>query len=287
MDIQNIRAFLAVSETASFSRAAEALHLTQPAVSKRIQTMEQFLDISLFDRIGKSVQLTEAGQALIPGYQRILDELEESERIISNLHETTSGHLRFATSHHIGLHRLPAILGKFSKQYPDVDLELQFMDSEQACQQVLHGDIELGIVTLPSQPDKRLSLKKVWNDPMHCVVAANHPLAAGKVTRKQLLQKPSILPSYGTYTRTLINRALQLDDNINILIETNYLETIKAMVETGLGWGVIPDSMIDDSLKVIDIKTTKMQRELGVVFHKARTRSGPANALLQLLSGNK
>ncbi|MCK5001636.1 MAG: LysR family transcriptional regulator [Gammaproteobacteria bacterium] len=287
MDIQNIRAFLAVSETASFSRAAEALHLTQPAVSKRIQTMERFLDISLFDRIGKSVQLTEAGQALIPGYQRILDELEESERIISNLHETTSGHLRFATSHHIGLHRLPAILGKFSKQYPDVDLELQFMDSEQACQQVLHGDIELGIVTLPSQPDKRLSLKKVWNDPMHCVVAANHSLAAGKVTRKQLLQKPSILPSYGTYTRALINHALQLDDNINILIETNYLETIKAMVETGLGWGVIPDSMIDDSLKVIDIKTTKMQRELGVVFHKARTRSGPANALLQLLSGNK
>jgi DNA-binding transcriptional LysR family regulator len=287
MDIQNIRAFLAVSETGSFSRAAEALHLTQPAVSKRIQTMEQFLDIHLFDRIGKSVQLTETGQALIPGYRRILDELEESERIISNLRETTRGHLRFATSHHIGLHRLPAVLGQFSKQYPEVDLELKFMDSEQACQQVLHGDIELGIVTLPSQPDKRLSLQTVWNDPMHCVVAAAHPLASGKITRKQLLSQPSILPSSGTYTRALINHALQLDDNTNILIETNYLETIKAMVETGLGWGVIPDSMLDDSLKIIDMKTTKMQRELGVVFHKARTRSGPANALLQLLSDSK
>ena len=287
MDIQNIRAFLAVSETASFSRAAEALHLTQPAISKRIQTMEKHLDISLFDRIGKSVQLTEAGQALIPTYQRILDELEESERIISNLRETTRGHLRFATSHHVGLHRLPKVLGQFAKQYPDVDLELQFMDSEQACQQVLHGDIELGIVTLPSQPDKRLNLQTVWNDPMHCVVAANHPLATGKVTRKQLLREPSILPSHGTYTRALIDRALQLDEQTNILIETNYLETIKAMVETGLGWGVIPDSMLDDSLKIIDIKTVKMQRELGVVFHKARTRSSPANALLQLLSEKK
>ena len=284
MDIHNIRAFLSVSETRSFSRAAEALHLTQPAISKRIQTMEQSLDIRLFDRIGKSVQLTEAGQALIPAYQRILDELEESERIISNLRETTRGHLRFATSHHIGLHRLPAVLGKFAKEYPDVDLELQFMDSEQACQQVLHGDIELGIVTLPSQPDERLSLQTIWHDPMHCVAAANHPLAKGKVTRKQLLQAPSILPSHGTYTRALINNALKLDDNINILIETNYLETIKAMVETGLGWGVIPDSMLDDSLKIIEMKTTKMQRELGVVFHKSRTRSGPANALLQLLS---
>ena len=287
MDIQNIRAFLAVSETESFSRAAEALYLTQPAISKRIQTMEKFLDIRLFDRIGKSVQLTEAGQALIPAYQRILDELEESERIISNLRETTRGHLRFATSHHVGLHRLPAVLGQFAKEYPDVDLELQFMDSEQACQQVLHGDIELGIVTLPSQPDKRLSLQTVWNDPMHCVVATDHPLAKGKVTRNQLLQEPSILPSHGTYTRALINHALKLDENTNILIETNYLETIKAMVETGLGWGVIPDSMLDNSLKVIDIRTIKMQRELGVVFHKSRTRSGPANALIKLLGNNK
>ena len=286
MDIQNIRAFLAASETESFSRAAEALHLTQPAVSKRIQSMEHHLDIKLFDRIGKSVQLTEAGLALIPGYQRILDELEESERIISNLRESTRGHLRFATSHHVGLHRLPAVLGQFAKAYPDVDLELQFMDSEQACQQVLHGDIELGIVTLPSQPDERLHLETVWHDPMHCVVAAGHPLASGKVTRKQLLQAPSILPSHGTYTRALIDHALQLDDNINILIETNYLETIKAMVETGLGWGVIPDSMLDESLKIINIKTVKMQRELGVVFHKSRTRSGPANALLNSLNSS-
>lgn len=288
MDIQNIRAFLAVSETASFSRAGERLHLTQPAISKRIQAMEQFLDIKLFDRIGKSVQLTEAGQALIPGYRRILDELEESERIISNLRQTTRGHLRFATSHHIGLHRLPAVLRQFSRQYPEVDLELQFMDSEQACQQVLHGEIELGIVTLPSQPDARLTLQTIWHDPMHCVVATDHPLASTeKVSRKQLLQQPSILPSTDTYTRALINHALQLDEHSNILMETNYLETIKAMVETGLGWGVIPDSMLNASLKIVAVKTGKMQRELGVVFHKSRTRSGPANALLTLLSDHK
>ena len=285
MDIQNIRAFLAVSETGSFSRAAETLHLTQPAISKRIQTMEQHLDISLFDRIGKSVQLTEAGQALIPGYRRILDEISESERIVSNLRETTRGHLRFATSHHIGLHRLPAVLRQFSKDYPDVVLELQFMDSEQACQQVLHGDIELGIVTLPTQPDKRLTLQNVWHDPMHCVVATDHPLATNnKINRAELLSHPSILPSSDTYTRALINRALKLDDDSNILMETNYLETIKAMVETGIGWGVIPDSMLEASLKVIDMKNIKMQRELGVVFHKSRTRSGPANALLELLN---
>ncbi len=284
MGIQSIRAFLKVYETGSFSRAADALFITQPAISKRIATLEQSLDTSLFDRIGKTVQLTEAGTALLPGYQRIMEEITESQRIISNLRETTSGQLKLATSHHIGLHRLPPVLRQFSRKYPEVALELQFMDSEQATQLVIQGEIELGIITLPSQADERLSLKKIWPDPMHCVVASDHPLAANqKITRQQLLDEPSILPSTGTYTRALINTALKITDETNILMETNYLETIKAMVKIGLGWGVIPESMLDDSLSILPLKKIKMERELGVVFHKARTSSSAANALMGLL----
>jgi DNA-binding transcriptional LysR family regulator len=284
MDIQNIRAFLMVSETSSFSRAAETLHLTQPAVSKRIQAMEQSLDIALFDRIGKSVRLTEAGQAIIPGCQRILDEIEENQRIISNLRDSTRGQLSLATSHHIGLHRLPPVLRSFAKNYPEVELDMYFMDSETACQQVIHGDIELAIITLPEHPDERLSTQRIWLDPMHCVISSSHDLAAKKkITRQQLLTVPAILPTSGTTTRELINRALGLNEDTNILLETSYLETIKAMIGTGLGWGVLPDSMLDDTLKTINLKNVKMQRELGVVTHKARTRSSPANALLKIL----
>ena len=284
MDIQSIQAFLKVSELGSFSRAAEQLFITQPAVSKRIQALENSLNTILFDRIGKSVQLTEAGLALMPNYLRIIEELDESRRIISNLRENTSGILKLATSHHIGLHRLPPILKQYSQAFPDVTLELQFMDSEQATQLVLQGEIELGIITLPSQPDERLALQKVWHDPMDCVVASDHPLAGiRKITRAQLLSEPSILPSSGTYTRGLINAALKQIDDSNILMETNYLETIKAMVKIGLGWGVVPNSMLDDSLVSLPLKNTSMHRELGAVFHKARTRSSPANALLDLL----
>ncbi|RKZ60869.1 MAG: LysR family transcriptional regulator, partial [Gammaproteobacteria bacterium] len=102
MDIHNIRAFLMAVETNSFSRAAEKLFITQPAISKRISTLELSLDCQLFDRLGKTVQLTQAGKALIPGYQRILDEITESERIVSALSTSVSGHLKFGTSHHIG-----------------------------------------------------------------------------------------------------------------------------------------------------------------------------------------
>lgn len=287
MDIQSIQAFLKVSELGSFSRAAEELFITQPAVSKRIQVLEHSLNTALFDRIGKRVQLTEAGVALLPNYLRIIDELNESQRIISNLRDNTSGVLKLATSHHIGLHRLPPVLKKYAKAYPDVTLELQFMDSEKATELVLHGEIELGIITLPSQCDKRLSLQKIWHDPMHCVVAIDHHLAGlKKITRKQLFNEPSILPSAGTYTRGLINAALEGIEESNILMETNYLETIKAMIKIGLGWGVVPDSMLDDTLVSLPLDKTKMVRELGAVFHKARTLSSPANALLELLSSN-
>ena len=285
MDIQNIRAFLVVHQTGSFSRAAENLFITQPAVSKRVAALENALGVSLFDRIGKTVQLTEAGAALVPGYQRIIDEISESQRIISNLRSTTSGLLSLATSHHIGLHRLPPVLRQYARRYPEVELQLQFMDSEQACDQVLRGEIELAIVTLPGEPDQRLAMQSVWHDPMHCVVASDHALASQSgLTLKQLLQEPSLLPSSNTYTRGLIDRALKLNDETNILMETNYMETIKVMVATGLGWGVVPDSMLDDSLRVLELKNVSMSRELGVVFHSARTRSSAANALMDILA---
>jgi len=284
MDIQSIQAFLSVSETGSFSRAADALFLTQPAISKRIQTLEHTLGIALFDRIGKSVRLTEAGHALLPSCRRIIDEIAESQRIISNLRQTTSGRLSLATSHHIGLHRLPPVLREFSSNYPEVELKLSFMDSEEACQQIINGDIELAIITLPDEDNDRLEMKPVWNDPLCVVVAKHHPLAsAGRVTMKQLHAHAAILPSSGTYTRKLIDAALGLDESVNTLLETHYLETIKAMIQTGLGWSMLPLSMLDETLSSLDIKHARTTRQLGIVVHNMRTKSNAANAMISQL----
>ncbi len=180
MDIQNIRAFLMVAETRSFSRAAEKLFITQPAISKRISTLEFALDCQLFDRLGKNIQLTQAGEALIPSYQRIIAEVNESQRIISTLRTKVSGHLKFGTSHHIGLHRLPPVLRQYTTQYPDVELDIQFMDSEQAAALILKGDIELALITLPDHIDPPFSTIPVWADPMQCVAARDHILARQK-----------------------------------------------------------------------------------------------------------
>ena len=287
MDIQNIRAFLMVAETQSFSRAAEKLFLTQPAISKRIATLEDSLDCQLFDRLGKNIQLTQAGQALIPSYQRILSEINETRRIISTLRSEVSGHLKFGTSHHIGLHRLPPILKKYTKLYHQVELDIQFMDSEQAAALILKGSIELALITLPDEIENHLSTIPVWTDTMFCVVAKDHVLAKQKyVTIKQLSEHGVLLQAQSTHTRDIIDQALKLNPEIKIIMESNYLETIKAMIQNGLGWGVLPESMIDGSLHRLNIKGVKMERHLGVLLHASRTLSSSANALLETLKNS-
>jgi len=287
MDFQNLLAFINVSETRSFSKAGEKLFITQPAVSKRISALEQELNITLFDRIGKKVQLTEAGLALLPSARRILNELEESRRVISNLSGTVGGRLRLGTSHHIGLHRLPPVLRAYTAQFPEVDLDIQFMDSEAACDAVLKGELELAIATLPEQPENNLATEIIWRDPLGIVISKNHSLASQKqISINQLIKHSAILPSQSTFTRRLMEKALNIDSQkMKVAMETNYLETIKMMVSIGLGWSVLPVSMLDKDLKTIAIKGIKMERLLGAAYHSERTLSNAGKMLLGVLQG--
>lgn len=289
MDFQNLQAFINVSETRSFSKAGEKLFITQPAVSKRISALEQELNIALFDRIGKKVQLTEAGLALLPSAKKILHELEESRRVISNLSGTVGGRLRLGTSHHIGLHRLPPVLRAYTAQFPEVDLDIQFMDSEAACEAVLKGELELAIATLPEQPEITLTTEIIWHDPLGIVISKNHNLASQKqISINQLIKHSAILPSQSTFTRRLMEKALNINNKkMKIAMETNYLETIKMMVSIGLGWSVLPVSMLDKDLKTITIKSIKMERLLGAAYHSERTLSNAGKMLLEVLRGKK
>ncbi len=285
MDIQNLSAFISVSEKHSFSKAAEQLFITQPAVSKRIAALETELNTRLFDRIGKQVQLTEAGRTLLPGAQRILAELKESKRAIDNLDEKVSGKLSIATSHHIGLHRLPPVLRAFTRRFSDVDLDIRFMDSEEACNCVIKGEVELAIATLPEQKWPQLQSQVIWRDPLDIVLSAQHPQAqARQMNISQLSKIPAILPSQNTFTRELLENALGLNQqNFHIAMETNYLETIKMMVSIGLGWSVLPVSMITPDITIKHIRGVEFERLLGVVRHQHRTLSNAAKMLVSEL----
>jgi DNA-binding transcriptional LysR family regulator len=285
MDIAALQSFLAVAETGSFSRAAERVFLTQPAVSKRIAGLESRLGTRLFDRIGKRVQLTPAGLALQARARTLLRELDDVKRSIADLSGEIAGELRLATSHHIGLHRLPQPLQHFHATYPGVHLDLRFMDSEQACNDVARGEIELAIVTLPPVIEPPLVAEVIWNDPLDIVVARHHALAkVASVKPRDLADVPAILPGPGTYTREIILKALgPWREKIGVGMSTNYLEVLKMLAAIGLGWTALPRTMIDDSLTVLTLDKVRIERRLGFVVHGGRTLSNAAQAMITLL----
>ncbi len=285
MDTQLLQAFAAVAETGSFSAAAEQLHLTQPAISKRIALLEQQLDCSLFDRGGRQITLTEAGRALLPHSQTVLQELRVAKRHIQDLRGGVTGLLTMGISHHMGLHRLPEVLQKFSQQYPDVRLDIDFLDSEEAYERVLLGEVELGVITLAPEAKPALQQIEIWNDELVVTIARNHPLAHKKtVTAKALSQYRAILPGLNTYTGRIVKALFEEQKlPLDVSMSTNYLETIKVMVSIGLGWSVLPKTLLDETLCGLNLSGQKMSRNLGVVMHRERSLSNAANAFLQLL----
>lgn len=288
MDTQHLQAFVAVAETGSFSAAGQRLHLTQPAVSKRIATLEHQLDSPLFDRVGRQISLTHAGLSLLPNAKRILQEVADAERAITDLRGEVRGRLSIATSHHIGLHRLPPTLRHFTERYPEVKLDLHFLDSEQAYEEVLQGRFDLGIVTLAPEADPRMTEEVIWRDHLYFTVAHNHPLADhDSVTLEDLSPWQAILPDANTYTTRLIQALFDergLDLSVGMV--TNHLDTLKMMVSIGLGWGVLPQTLLGDGqVQVLNTEQPMITRNLGAIHHRQRSLNNAARVFLQLLKG--
>ena len=285
MDLANLNAFIAIAETGSFSEAAERLHLTQPAVSKRIAGLEQQLDVRLFDRLGREVNLTEAGRALLPRAYQILNVLDDTRRALTNLNGEVSGRLTLATSHHIGLHRLPPLLRAFTRSFPQVALDIQFLDSEVAYEEILHGRAELAVITLAPESREPVHAVPVWDDPLDFVAAPEHPLARnGAVTLADVALHPAVFPGGNTFTHHIVNNLFAAQGlTPNIGMSTNYLETIKMMVSIGLAWSVLPRTMLDEQVVRLPLPGIQLQRRLGYILHKERTLSNAAKAFMALL----
>lgn len=284
MNTASLQAFVTVMQTGSVSRAAEKLFLTQPAVSKRLRILEEEFGVSLFTPIGRGIQPTQAAQDLLPRAKRWLLDYEEIKHALSHAQDQVAGLLRIGTSHHIGLHHLPAALKSFVQAHPDVQLDVHFVDSEQAHQAVLSGELELAFLTLPPTFDARLSYREIWNDPLFFVVAPFHPLAKkskdSPLTLSDLAEYAAILPAANTYTSQITLAAFhQAGLSLKTSMSTNPLDSIRMLVSIGLGWSVLPKTLVDDDLTVLDIDKLTLQRTLGMVWHPQRTLSKAARTL--------
>jgi DNA-binding transcriptional LysR family regulator len=284
MHLDELDSFVHVATLGSFSAAADHLHISQPAMSKRIQSLESRLGVTLFDRLGKRVSLTPAGELLVGKATAMLDLSKDMERDVGNLAQSVSGRLSMATSHHIGLHRLAPALQAFTNAYPDVELDIQFEDSEVAHHMVRAGDIELAVVTLnpageSEQPD--LATQAVWHDPL-CFVNSK-PLPEAK-TLDHLATLPCILPGPNTFTGRIVTERFASEGlALQPALSTNYLETISMLVSVGVGWSVLPQTMAGE-LHQLSPACAPITRTLGWVTHTKRTLSNSANAFLRVLA---
>ncbi|AOA59331.1 LysR family transcriptional regulator [Acinetobacter larvae] len=284
MNLAAFEAFMRVMETGSISMAAELLFITQPAVTKRIDTLEEYFGVKLFESAGRGIQATPAAHTLLPRITQWMHELNDIHYTLSHEQDQVRGRLKIGTSHHIGLHHLPPYLKDYVQKFTDVNLNVLFVDSEQAHEQVLSGDLELAFLTLPPNGDARLKYQSIWNDPLVFVAAPFHPLAAkNNLSLKDLIDYPSILPALQTYTSQITLAEFEkqgLKPRMNML--NNSLEAIRMLASIGTGWSVLPKTMLNADLIQLDVDV-QMQRQLGIVWHPNRTQSKALEALIEMV----
>ncbi len=285
MDINNLKAFIEVADKRSFSRSAESLHLTQPAVSKRIAALESELSARLFDRVGRRVHLTEAGNVLLPSARQISAELARIEDVICNLGQNVSGKLSIGTSPHIGVYHLASILKQFRATYTEVDMDIKFNNSISTLTAVEEGVFEMALCSMSGPTPGKLREIAIWDEKLVVVVAPDHPLATDENVNFELLMKcPAVLPNSPSGTRVSIDKALaKHKSKATVTLGASDLETMKMMVSIGLGWGCMPEKMVDESLHIINIPELHVTQRISLVRHQDRTLSRAAQAFIDTL----
>lgn len=287
MNTTNLATFITVMQTRSISGAAEKLFITQPAVSKRIKSLEEEFGVRLFDTIGRGIIPTDGAHELLPYAKKWLEDYESCKASLMYSKEVATGRLVIGTSHHIGLHHLPMVLKQFIQAHPAVQVEVKFMDSETAHKAVLEGEVALAFLTLPPTFDRRLHYHTLWSDPLYFVTGVLSSLAQeSQVTLLKLARYPAILPAANTFTSQI---TLAEFGKYNLrpyaTMSTNPLESIRMLVSVGLGWSVLPQTLINQDLVKIDMKEQiELQRHLGLVINPSLTRSSTTQAFLDVLA---
>lgn len=288
MNLAAFEAFIKVMETSSVSIAAEQLFITQPAVTKRIHSLEDYFGVKLFESAGRGIQPTHAAHSLLPKVRGWLNELGEIHHSLSHQQSQVQGRLKIGTSHHIGLHHLAEPLKNFVQQFPQVTLDVHFVDSEQAHEQVLAGELELAFLTLPPIGDNRLNYVTIWNDPLVFVCSPFHALAQQpQLSLENLIAYPSLLPAAHTYTSQITLAEFEKKGlKPKISMSNNPLESIRMLVSIGLGWSVLPKTLLNQDLQKLELNLN-LKRELGMVWHPARIQSRAAEELIKMMQGSK
>lgn len=289
MNLSQLKAFLAVVQDGSFSRAAEKLYLTQPAVSKQIQALEETLGMRLFDRVGRSILLTQAGNILHDHAHVAFQTLEEARETINQLRGLQRGHLRISAASTIGTYMLPQPLGELRAQFPGIEISLAITNKARVVQQVLNHEVELGFVGPPVEPAE-LEMEEYLLDELVLIMAPTHRLAHEEsVAVAELVEEVFILREQGSGTREIMEEELgRVRVSLKKAMELGSTEAIKQAVAANLGVSIVSKfaislEILQGRLAVARLPELNLRRQLFVIHHGGRTLSPAAQEFCSLL----
>jgi DNA-binding transcriptional LysR family regulator len=290
MNMNLLRIFHATAKLKSFTRAAAELHLTQPGISKHIKELEEHYGTRLFDRVGKRVVITQAGEILFRMTSDIFNMVAEAEARINDLRGLARGKLSIGSSITIGTYVLPELLVEFRRRYPYAELKLDIGLSQQAVDKVLDHSLEIAFIG-HYEHDKRLVVTPFMTDRLLLIVAATHEW--GKRTKPVPLQKlvdqPFLLSKQGSGTRTVMDNLFKSAGlTLRETMELGTTEGVKHAVAAGLGVSILSEHMVrkevaSGCIKTIPVEGIDLKRDLYLVRHKDRYLSEAAQAFLNLL----
>jgi len=289
MDLRRLEVFAKVAELGSFSRAAEALFLTQPTISEHIRGLEVELGLSLLDRLGRGATPTPAGRVLLDYARRMLKLAEEARQAIDRFQGRMSGTLMVGGSTIPGEYVLPALIGQFKTKYPDILISLRVASSRQVSEWVDEGRVEVGVVG--ARPALRtLAAHALMSDELVVAVPAGHAWGGRKtVTLADVRSEPLIVREPGSGSREALERALH-DAGTNLEAfrvagEIGSTQAVKQAVRAGVGVTIISRRAVEDECRAglvhcVKVRDLKLARSFYLVTHRERTRSPLAEAFV-------
>ncbi|PWU24650.1 MAG: LysR family transcriptional regulator [Candidatus Rokuibacteriota bacterium] len=292
MDLRQLEIFVKVAELGSFSKAADALYLTQPTVSEHIRGLEDELGVRLLDRLGRGAAVTRAGQLLLSYAERMLALSREARQAMDSFQGRMSGDLQIGASTIPGEYVLPLIIGRFKEKYPDISVTLLIGDSQTVVDWVFGGRAELGVVGA-RLPQRGVDYKELMPDEVVVVVAAGHPWHGKKqITLEELRGEPLLIRERGSGTRAALEAALReagLDlGAFRIVGEMGSTQAIKQAVKAGVGVSVVSRRAVEEECKVglcwcLRVRDLKVMRSFHLATHRERSRSPLAEAFRMFL----
>ncbi len=292
MDLWQLHIFCKVFELKSFSKAGDAIHLSQPTVSSHIKDLEEHFGCRLIDRLTKEVMPTKAGELLYTYAREMLALRDETEIALAEFQGKVKGHLLIGGSTIPGVHILPEIVGNFMKAYPDVTISLAIGDTEKIISDTLSCALELGIVGAKTG-DKRIFQEKLVQDQMKLVVPAAHKWARkDHIPLKALLKEPFIIRERGSGTlesiRHTLNRSGHSIEDLNVTSEMGSTQAVIQGIKHGMGISILSIIAVSEELKAGTLKSlaiegVDLRRSFYLTRHKYRTASPLCQIFMKFL----